>query len=33
MGLVVGDRFGWQGIDVLHFDADGKIKKKFDLCG
>jgi uncharacterized protein (TIGR02246 family) len=29
MGLVVGDRFGWQGIDVLHFDADGKIKKKF----
>jgi hypothetical protein len=27
--LVVGDRFGWQGIDVFHFDADGKIKEKF----
>jgi ketosteroid isomerase-like protein len=29
MGWVVGDRFGWQGIDVFHFDADGKFKKKF----
>jgi len=29
MGLVVGDRFGWQGIDVFHLDADGKFKKKF----
>ena len=28
-GLVVGDRFGWQGIDVFHLDADGKFKKKF----
>ena len=26
--LVIGDKFGWQGIDVFHFDADGKIKKK-----
>jgi len=29
MGLFVGDRFGWQGVDVFHFDADGKIKGKF----
>jgi hypothetical protein len=29
IGFVVGDRFGWQGIDVFHFDADGKIKGKF----
>jgi hypothetical protein len=27
--LVVGDRFGWQGVDVFHFDANGKIKGKF----
>lgn len=27
--LVVGDRFGWQGVDVFHFDADGKINGKF----
>jgi len=27
--LVVGDRFGWQGVDVFHFDTDGKIKGKF----
>lgn len=27
--LFVGKRFGWQGVDVFHFDADGKIKKKF----
>jgi uncharacterized protein (TIGR02246 family) len=29
VGLFVGDRFGWQGVDVFHFDADGKIKGKF----
>lgn len=29
VGLLVGDRFGWQGVDVIHFDADGKIKGKF----
>jgi hypothetical protein len=29
IGLVVGDRFGWQGLDVFHFDAYGKIKGKF----
>lgn len=29
IGLAVGDRFGWQGVDVFHFDADGKIKGKF----
>jgi len=29
VSLVIGDKFGWQGIDVFHFDADGKIKKKF----
>ena len=27
--LLVGDKFGWQGIDVFHFDAEGKIKGKF----
>ncbi len=27
--LVLGKRFGWQGVDVFHFDADGKIKGKF----
>lgn len=29
VGLTVGDRFGWQGVDVFHFDADGKITGKF----
>jgi len=29
ISLVFGDRFGWQGVDVFHFDADGKIKGKF----
>jgi len=29
IALVVGDRFDWQGVDVFHFDADGKIKGKF----
>jgi hypothetical protein len=27
--LVLGKKFGWQGVDVFHFDADGKIKGKF----
>jgi ketosteroid isomerase-like protein len=27
--LVYGDRFGWQGVDVFHFDADSKIKEKY----
>ena len=27
--LFVGERFGWQGVDIFHFDADGKIKGKF----
>jgi len=27
--LFVGKRFGWQGVDVFHFDANGKIKGKF----
>ncbi len=26
VGALVGDRFGWEGVDVFHFDADGKIK-------
>lgn len=29
VGLAVGNRFGWQGLDVFHLDADGKIKGKF----
>jgi len=27
--LVYGERFGWQGVDIFHFDANGKIKGKF----
>jgi len=27
--LFVGTRFGWQGVDVFHFDAEGKIKEKY----
>ena len=27
--LVFGERFGWQGVDIFHFDADGKIKGKY----
>ena len=27
--LFLGKRFGWQGLDVFHFDANGKIKGKF----
>ncbi len=27
--LVYGEKFGWHGVDVFHFDADGKIKGKF----
>ncbi len=27
--LVVGDRFGWPGVDIFHFDAEGKIKGKY----
>jgi hypothetical protein len=27
--LFFGEKFGWQGIDVLYFDADGKFNKKF----
>lgn len=27
--LVLGDRFGWHGVDVFHFDAESKIKEKF----
>jgi hypothetical protein len=28
-GLVYGEKFGWQGVDVFHFDAEGKIKGKY----
>ncbi len=27
--LFIGDRFGWQGVDVFRFDMEGKIKGKF----
>jgi uncharacterized protein (TIGR02246 family) len=27
--LVKGNRFGWQGLDVIHFDANGKFKEKY----
>lgn len=29
MGLVVGSRFGWEGLDVFHFNDAGKIVGKF----
>lgn len=29
VGLTVGDRFGWEGLDVLHFDEAGKVIGKF----
>jgi ketosteroid isomerase-like protein len=29
MRCLIGNRFGWQGVDVFHFNADGKIKGKF----
>jgi ketosteroid isomerase-like protein len=29
VGLVIGRKFGWQGLDVFHFNTDGKIKGKF----
>jgi hypothetical protein len=27
--LVYGEKFGWQGVDVFHFGAEGKIKEKY----
>lgn len=27
--LVVGERFGWRGVDIFHFDNAGKIKGKY----
>ena len=29
IGTFVGQRFGWEGLDVFHFDAAGKIVGKF----
>jgi ketosteroid isomerase-like protein len=29
IGLAIGRKFGWQGLDVFHFNTDGKIKGKF----
>ena len=29
IGLLVGNRFGWEGLDVFHFDVAGKIVGKF----
>lgn len=33
VGTLVGERFGWEGVDVLHFDDAGKIKSKFTYAG
>lgn len=33
VGALVGDRFGWEGVDVFHFDEAGKIKRKFTYAG
>jgi ketosteroid isomerase-like protein len=27
--LVYGEKFGWQGVDVFHFDAESKINEKY----
>lgn len=29
ISLLLGQRFGWEGLDVLHFDAAGRIVGKF----
>ncbi len=29
VGAVLGPRFGWEGVDVFHFDDAGKIRRKF----
>lgn len=29
IGLIAGGRFGWEGLDVFHFDEAGKIVGKF----
>ena len=33
VGALVGDRFGWEGVDVFHFDDAGKIRRKFTYAG
>jgi hypothetical protein len=33
VGALLGDRFGWEGVDVFHFDDAGKIKRKFTYAG
>jgi ketosteroid isomerase-like protein len=30
---VLGERFGWEGADVFHFDGAGKIRCKFTYAG
>ncbi len=32
-GALVGDRFGWEGVDVFHFDDAAKILRKFTYAG
>jgi ketosteroid isomerase-like protein len=32
-GALVGDRFGWEGVDVFHFDEAAKIARKFTYAG
>lgn len=29
VSLTIGRRFGWEGVDVFHFDAAGKIHRKW----
>lgn len=33
VGATLGSRFGWEGIDVFHFDAAGRITGKFSYAG
>jgi ketosteroid isomerase-like protein len=33
VGALVGERFGWEGVDVFHFDEAGKITGKFSYAG
>jgi hypothetical protein len=33
VGMLLGGRFGWEGVDVFHFDEAGKILHKYTYAG
>lgn len=33
VGVLLGERFGWEGVDVFHFDEAGKILHKYTYAG